>query len=155
VAGEHGDGVERSRSGSGVGRGQGGETLLPCNGGGREGSLISDISDAGCQRCQTRTRHWGIKGIKNPLQKPRKHELVPRSRCILAKCRLVQVSFGNTAAVSDKSACACEIQISLVLLYSIKKEGLGHADVCGPLPPVDLSDCPHDGLREPPAFIMA
>lgn len=52
-------GKAMARSGrSPLGKGRGGDTLLPCH-------LISDISDARCQRCQAKSGNWLLNGREN------------------------------------------------------------------------------------------
>jgi hypothetical protein len=95
---------------------------------------ISDISDAGCQSCQTKTPLSGTKGTENHSNLgPLRPIAVHFGRATVIQRPKRQVSAGE-APVSDKSPCACEVQIYFAALLSCKEQLSLPQCMCAPRP---------------------
>ncbi len=76
---------------------------------------ISDVSDAGLSELSDESATVGHQGTENPSKPGDSSDHCAASRCVLARCCLSRPTkhqvLAGAAPVSDKSPCACEVQI--------------------------------------------
>jgi hypothetical protein len=103
-------------------------------------SRFSDISDKGCQQCQTNkpvlTVNLGEHGGERPVNRADPRQFVPNGD--LELCRTE--NFRKADGFSDESACACEIQIYFLPFPTCRKARLPRQRALTPPSQADLSD---------------